>query len=303
MRDLAERGVLHGRPGEYVQRGDAADIHVPATLQATIAARIDRLGTEAKRTLNAAAVVGARFAEEQLASLVESVCIAELLDAELIDEVTAIPCAEYVFRHPMFRSVAYESQLRSAGAELHRRLASALEHQGPGSRDENAALIAMHVEAAGDLRSAFDWHMRAGTWLALRNIAAARASWQRARQVAERFPVDDADRLRMRVDAGTLLCGSAWRAGLSVAETGFEELRKLCAELGDERSLAIGMSGMVIALAFHNRPPEASNLASDLSALIERQATPLSRWRRRSQCVRPSGKPVRSSSCRKWPNG
>jgi class 3 adenylate cyclase len=270
VRDLAERGVLHGRPGAYAQRGDAADIHVPATLQATIAARIDRLGAEAKRTLNAAAVVGARFAEDELESLVESVCIAELLAAELIDEVTAIPRAEYVFRHPMIRSVAYESQLRSSRAELHRRLATALEHQGPGSLDENAALIAMHVEAAGDLRSAFDWHMRAGTWLTLRNIVAARTSWQRARRVAEQLPVDDADRLRMRVDAGTLLCGSAWRAGLSVAETGFDELRQLCAELGDQRSLAIGMSGMVIALAFHNRPPEASMLASDLSALIER---------------------------------
>lgn len=270
VRDLAERGVLHGGPGDYVQRGAAADIHVPATLQATIAARIDRLGAQAKRTLNAAAVVGARFTEEQLASLVESVSITELLDAELIDEVTALPRAEYVFRHPMIRSVAYESQLRSARAELHRRLASALEQQGPVALDENAALIAMHVEAAGDLRSAFDWHMRAGTWLTPRNIAAARASWQRARQVAERLPGDDPDRLRMRVDAGTLLCGSAWRAGLSVAETGFEELRQLCADLGDQRSLAIGMSGMVIALAFHNRPPEASRLASDLSLLIER---------------------------------
>ena len=43
VRDLAERGVLAGQFGEYVRRGGAADIHVPATLQATIGARIDRL--------------------------------------------------------------------------------------------------------------------------------------------------------------------------------------------------------------------------------------------------------------------
>ena len=43
MRDLAERGVLHGEPGAYLLRGDVADVSVPATLQATIGARIDRL--------------------------------------------------------------------------------------------------------------------------------------------------------------------------------------------------------------------------------------------------------------------
>jgi hypothetical protein len=270
VRDLAERGVLHGSPGRYVCRGDAADAYVPATLQATIAARIDRLDAGAKRTLNAAAVIGARFAEHQLASLVDRVCIAELLEAELIDEVTSIPHAEYIFRHPLIRSVAYESQLHSARAELHQRLASAIQRQGPGSLDENAALIAMHVEAAGDLRAAFDWHMRAGTWLTVRNITAARTSWLRARQVADQLADDDPDRRRMRVESSTLLCGSAWRARLSVAETGFDELRQLCAEHGDQRSLAIGMSGMAMALAFHNRPREASQLSSELSALLER---------------------------------
>ena len=44
VRDLAERGVLHGEPGAYLLRGDVADVEVPATLQATIGARIDRLG-------------------------------------------------------------------------------------------------------------------------------------------------------------------------------------------------------------------------------------------------------------------
>jgi adenylate cyclase len=270
VRDLAERGVLQGSPGGYIGLGDAADTHVPATLQATIAARIDRLDGGAKRTLNAAAVIGARFSVDQLTSLVDRVCIAELLESDLIDQVTSIPHAEYRFRHPLIRTVAYESQLQSARAELHQRLASAIEQQGPGSLDENAALIAMHVEAAGDLRAAFDWHMRAGTWLSLRNVRAARACWQRARQVADRLASDDPDRVQMRIASSTSLCGSAWRAGLSGAETGFDELRQLCAEHGDERFLAIGMSGMVMALAFHNRPREASKLASELGALLDR---------------------------------
>jgi adenylate cyclase len=192
------------------------------------------------------------------------------LEAELVDQVTSSPYSEYSSRHPLIRTVAYESQLQSARAELHQRLASAIEHRGPGSPDENAALIATHIEAAGDLRAAFDWHMRAGSWLSLRNVKAARASWQRARDVADRLPSDDPDRPRMRVESSTSLCGSAWRAGLSVAETGFDELRDLCAEVGDQRSLAIGMSGMVMALAFHNCPRDASRLASELDALLGR---------------------------------
>ena len=61
VRDLAERGVLHGDRGGYVSTADVAEVSVPATVQATIAARIDRLDPAAKRTLSAAAVIGSRF--------------------------------------------------------------------------------------------------------------------------------------------------------------------------------------------------------------------------------------------------
>ena len=95
------------------------------------------------------------------------------------------PRAEYAFRHPLIRTVAYESQLKSDRAQLHRRLAAAIEHRDPASADENAALIAEHLEAADDLRAAFGWHMRAGTWSTNRDIAAAQTSWRRAREVAD----------------------------------------------------------------------------------------------------------------------
>jgi adenylate cyclase len=53
--------VLRGQPGAYVGMAGTAEVTVPATLQATIAARIDRLDPNAKRTLSAAAVIGSRF--------------------------------------------------------------------------------------------------------------------------------------------------------------------------------------------------------------------------------------------------
>ena len=142
-------------------RADVADVSVPATVQAAIEARIDRLDTAAKRTLNAASVIGARFGTELLAALGIDPVFDELLSAELIEQVRFTPSAEYAFRHPLIRAVAYESQLKSDRAQWHRRLAAAIEERELGSVEENAALIAEHLQAAGELHAAYGWHMRA----------------------------------------------------------------------------------------------------------------------------------------------
>jgi adenylate cyclase len=273
VRDLAQRGVLDGDRGAYVCREDIADVSVPATLQATIAARIDRLGRPAKQFLYAAAVVGARFTAELVAALLADIdvtgAIAELLQFELIDQVMFTPRAGYAFRHPLIRTVAYESQLKSGRSELHRRSAIAIEQQEPGAADENAALIAENFEAAGDLRIAFDWHMRAGAWSSFRDIRAARTNWQRARQVADRLPADTPDRASLQIAPRNLLCGTLWRTGGSIAATGFDELRDLCTAADDHVSLAIGMTGYIMALTFHNRFREAAQVASEQSQLLE----------------------------------
>ena len=280
VRDLAERGVLDGARGAYRCQGDLADVSVPATVQATIAARIDRLNATAKRMLNAAAVIGSRFGADLLASVLSDsggsgvAAVTDLVEAELVDQVLFTPRAEYAFRHPLIQMVAYESQLKSGRAGLHRRLAAAIEQRDPGSADENAALIATHLEAAGDLRAAFGWHMCAGAWSSLRDIGAARMSWQRARQVADRLPADDPDRAAMRIAPRTMLCGNAYRLHLNVAGARFDELRELCTAAGDKASLAIGMAGLVIDHAYQARMREASRLASEAWALIESVGDP-----------------------------
>ena len=184
VRDLADRGVLRGERGAYLCDGGAGEASVPATLQAAIAARIDRLDLVAKRTLNAASVIGSQFDAELPAILVGETALPQLVQAELIDQIKFTPRAEYVFRHPLIRTVAYESQLRADRATLHRRLATEIEQQDPESTDENAALIAEHLEAAADLHSAYAWHMRAATWSTNRDIVAAHTSLRRARDVA-----------------------------------------------------------------------------------------------------------------------
>ena len=274
VRELAERGVLTGARGSYVCQVDHADAAVPATLQATIAARIDRLALAAKQTLNAAAVIGLRFGAEQLALLGGEAEMGGLIAAELVDQVRFAPHAEYAFHHPLIRTVAYETQLKSDRVELHRRLATAIEQRHPDSLEENAALIAEHFEAAGDLRAAFGWHMRAGAWAQARDVRAARSSWERARTVADRLPPDDPGRASMRIAPRTLLCMNTVRVAGSIADTGFDELRDLCGAAGDTVSLAIGMGGLMAALVFHNRYREAARLASDCGRLLESFADP-----------------------------
>jgi hypothetical protein len=269
VRDLAERGVLDGQRGAYACDGELAEVSVPATLQAAIAARIDRLDPRAKRTLSAAAVIGSGFSPDLLAALQIDPVLDDLLRAELIDQIVFTPRAEYAFRHPLIRTVAYESQLKSDRAELHRRLAAEIEARQPQSADANAALIAEHLEAAGDLHAAYGWHMRAATWATNRDIAAARLSWERAVKIADGLPAEDPNSASMRIGPRTMLCGTAWRVHDHSARDRFDELRELCAAADDKASLAIGMAGLVMDHVFQDRMREASELASEAWALIE----------------------------------
>jgi class 3 adenylate cyclase len=274
VRDLAERAVLRGNRSAYVSTVDAAEVTVPATVQATVAARIDRLNPKAKRTLNAAAVIGAKFSRDLLETLGIDPVLEDPVGGELIDQIRFTQQPEYVFHHPLIRMVAYESQLKSDRAELHRRLAAAIEARSPASADENAALIAEHLEAAGDLHAAYGWHMRAAAWATNRDIAAARQSWERAEKIADALPAEDPSRAAMRIAPRTMLCGTAARVLEHVAGDRFEELRQLCAAAGDKASLAIGMAGLVIDHVNQDRLREASQLASEAMVLIESVGDP-----------------------------
>jgi len=148
-------------------------------------------------------------------------------------------------------------------------VAAAIESRDPTAAEENAALIAEHLEAAGDLHAAYGWHMRAATWATNRDINAARLSWERAQKIADALPAEHPHRTAMRIAPRTMWCGIAWRVHENVAGDRFDELRELCAAAGDKASLAIGMAGLVIEHALQARVREASQLASEAMALIE----------------------------------
>jgi adenylate cyclase len=273
VRDLADRGVLSGSRGRYRLVAGVDEIGVPATVQAVLAARIDRLPAEAKAIVNAAAVIGTRFDVETLHALLPeavSSALADLVSAELIDQTEFVPRQRYCFRHPLVRTVAYESQLSAVRAQAHRRLAAAIEARDPTAADENAALIATHLEAAGELADAYHWHMRAAGWLRPRDVPAARAQFLSARRLADRLPDDYDDVIGMRIAPRTMLISTEFFVGIDPdGDEQYRELRELALRVGDLRSLAIATAGRIMSFTFNQtRVPEAASLASELEGML-----------------------------------
>ncbi|MDT5207079.1 MAG: hypothetical protein QOD34_3715 [Mycobacterium sp.] len=269
VRDLAERGVLRGGCGAYVSASDINEVGVPATLQAAIAARIDRLPAPTKALLNAAAVIGMDFDMDTLHNLQPtnvSTRLTELVSAELIDQTEFVRRQRYCFRHPLVRTVAYESQLSTARVQVHHRLAAAIEARDPSSADENAALIATHLEAAGELADAHRWHMRAAKWLRPRDLRAARARWESARRVADELPDDHDDVIAMRTAPRTMLISTMLYVGGDAGiDERYREFRDLTTQTGDLTSLALATAGLAFSFAVNeNRVPAAAALASGL---------------------------------------
>jgi adenylate cyclase len=273
VRELAQRGVLAGERSGYVCRSDIAEVSVPATVQAAIGARIDRLDSGAKQTLNAASVIGSRFDMDTLGLLLPEAVpalLAELLSAELIDQTEFFPRQRYCFRHPLVRTVAYESQLSTNRAQTHRTLAAAIEARDPGAANENAALIATHFEAASELADAYLWYMRAAEWLRPRDLPAARTQWESARRIADRLPADHDDVIAMRIAPRTMLISTMLFTGSDAStDEQYRELRALTMQIGDLTSLALATAGLIFSFAINdNRVPEAAALASELEDMV-----------------------------------
>lgn len=273
VRDLAGRGLLAGSRGAYRLTGDANEIAVPATVQAVLAARIDRLPAPTKSILNAAAVIGNHFDVDTLHALLpesEATRLAELVSAELIDQVEFVPRQRYCFHHPLVRTVAYESQLSAVRARAHRRLAAAIEARDAGAVDDNAALIAAHLEAGGQLVDAYRWHLRAAEWLRPRGIRAARAEWESARRIADGLTGDHDGVTAMRITPRAMLISTAlYVSDADGADDLYEELRDLSAHSGDLTPLALATAGLIWSFSINDiRVPEALVLASELEEMV-----------------------------------
>jgi class 3 adenylate cyclase/pimeloyl-ACP methyl ester carboxylesterase len=152
VRDLAETGVLAGEPGNYRRARDGGAIRLPDTVQAILAARIDRLPPETRHLLQRAAVIGQEVplpVLEKVADLsAEGVRerLGELQAAEMLYETRLFPDVAYTFKHALTHEMAYGSLLRETRRTLHRRVGEAIEAIYPDRLAELAEALTDHFE-------------------------------------------------------------------------------------------------------------------------------------------------------------
>jgi predicted ATPase len=148
VRALVEDGTLTGQPGAYRLTRSLQQAGLPASVQAALAARIDRLAAEHRSLLQSAAVIGRTFSEAVLARVlgkpVEALAtsLSALCAAELVQETQRDPVAEYRFWHPLTQEVAYGTMLAGRRARLHTAVAEAFIETHADRLDEQAALVA-----------------------------------------------------------------------------------------------------------------------------------------------------------------
>jgi class 3 adenylate cyclase/tetratricopeptide (TPR) repeat protein len=151
VRTLVETGILVGEPGAYHLAQSLDTLHIPATVQAVLAARIDRLPSEEKRLLQTAAVIGTEvplLVLQAIAELPEAELhrgLAHLQAAEFLYETQLFPDQAYTFKHALTHEVAYGSLLHERRRLLHARIVEALERLAPERLTVQVERLAHHA--------------------------------------------------------------------------------------------------------------------------------------------------------------
>jgi len=161
--------VLIGTPGAYRLAQAVPSIQVPATVQAVLAARIDRLPPEEKRLLQTAAVIGMEVPLallQAIAELPEDVLhrgLAHLQAAEFLYETRLFPEREYTFKHALTHEVAYRSLLHERRRVLHTRIVEALETLAGDRLPDQVERLADHAVRGEVWDKALRYCRQAGT--------------------------------------------------------------------------------------------------------------------------------------------
>jgi tetratricopeptide (TPR) repeat protein len=151
VRTLVETQVLAGEPGTYCLAQDLPAIQVPPTVQAVLAARIDRLPQDEKSLLQTASVIGNEVPFTLLQAIAEipdealHPCLTQLQAAEFLYETNLFPERVYTFKHALTHEVAYNSLLLERRRGLHGRLVEALEALAPVRVVEQVERLAHHA--------------------------------------------------------------------------------------------------------------------------------------------------------------
>jgi predicted ATPase len=282
-KSLVESGQLEAVDGHYEFTGSLSTVAIPATLQDSLMARLDRLVT-AKAVAQYAAVIGRQFPYELLQAVSQLDAptlqreLGRLVAAEIIYQRGLPPQATYMFKHALIQDAAYESLLKSTRQHYHRRIAQILEAQFPETTQAQPELLAHHYTEAGLVEQAV------GSWQKAGQSAVQRSAYMEAiahlRQglaLLETFP-ETPQRLQREVNMyialGVSLIATKGAAAPEVGQT-YSRARQLCQDLAEPHQLFPVLRGLWNYYFVHAELQMAHTLGEQLLTLAQQTQDPV----------------------------
>jgi DNA-binding NtrC family response regulator/tetratricopeptide (TPR) repeat protein len=236
VRTLAETGAIVGETSAYRLGTVTDDVVLPMTVQAVIAARIDRLSREEKLVLQSAAVIGKDLRVAVLRSIAEvtgasfEAILASLRHAEFVQETRVDPDPEYTFTHALTQEVAYGSVLHDRRRDLHARIMETLEREYPDRLTEQVDRLAHHAFHGEAWPKALAYLRQAGAQAATRSAYREAVIWFEQALVAVAHLAESRDTIGQTIDVQLELQGPLAAVG---------QTEKLRDYLGRAKALAV----------------------------------------------------------------
>jgi tetratricopeptide (TPR) repeat protein len=206
VQTLVEAGILMGELGAYRLSQPLQHIQMPATVQAVLAARIDRLSPEEKRLLQTAAVIGTEVPLPLVQAIAEVPDealyrhLAHLQTAEFLYETRLFPEREYTFKHALTHEVAYGGLLLERRRLLHARIVEVLEYQHTDRLAEQVERLAHHAFRGEVWDKAVAYLRQAGAKVAARSANREAVAYQEQALVALQYLPENHDTLAQAID-------------------------------------------------------------------------------------------------------
>jgi predicted ATPase len=249
---LLENGSIQKKDHQFVLSGKASDIRIPDTIQGIIAARMDRLEDNLKRTMQVASVIGRDFAFRILQTITGlqeelKAHILNLQGLEFIYEKSLFPELEYIFKHALTQEVAYNSLLHKKRKEIHGKIGRAIEQIYAERLEEFYEMLAYHFvqgevwdRAVTYLRQAGGRAMKKSAYVeAMAHLRKGLELLQRLPETAERAELE----LALQFDLATsLIVSKGWIA--PEVEQAYARALELCRQVGETPTLIPVLQGL-----------------------------------------------------------
>jgi predicted ATPase len=254
-------------------------LHLPPTVQAILASRIDRLPAEEKEFLQTLSVIGKEFPFSLLKYIVEQSentlqrLLAFLCDAEFLYEQAAFPEPAYAFKHALTQEVAYNSLLLERRTVLHERIAQTIEEVFHSRLEDHYGELAHQYSRSGNTGKAVEYLHLAGQWEVQRSShPAAIDHFTAALELLKTVPATPQraqQELSLQLALAAALQAVQGPASAEV-EQAYTRARELCRQVGETPQLFSVLRGLWVLHHVRAELPRARELGAQLLSMAER---------------------------------